>query len=611
MMEKENYIFWTREQIRFNLESLTKKQLFQQFGTYVPRFLLREEKWLKNQEAEVAEIVAQALKSLTARNPNKTTMLNIYCVPFLSTACFQRFLTYLPEAVQKALASLLLNGPAHYRELEALGIKAHVEGERNPWDKRGVKEPHPDLKFFLSNHDSSQYSYYYYRTELTYFLSTGLRELILPLFFTEIPYILPYQQEENTLKEISFESLIQQELPALLIRAQQKPIKLSQKGKPLASTIKSISKKQEVKEFHPDTEQDQLRFLRSTALVGLLGQIDEPRLRSDLPVLIKELFAGGLIENYNVGIHMFGHIKNTGRLDYFEVQDCWDAYFTIFKQLPQGEWMDYRSLEITLKSQLFSVSPFSEYGMHKLHIETEKRLDDIFERRIFEVHPYWKEKLIVWPAFRAAIFSMAAWGLIDLKYEEPDLSSLPFSSHSPFDGIHALKLNALGAYVLGLEKSYSSSVKAVFTLELADDSLSILLKDGDFDRASTAIKSFARPVGKQRFYTDAKLFLGDCKNPTDLDQKISIFSSIFSDNLPQNWSSFFKEISQKVDPLAQENSFSIFRIDPENQNLLKLIARDPQLKRLCLKAEGFMILIAKKDIASFRKRLQEYGYLLK
>ena len=183
-------------------------------------------------------------------------MLNIYCVPFLSAACFKRFLTYLPDAAQKALSLMLLDGPAHYRELEALGVKAYVEKKGNSWDRIIVKAPHPDLRFFLSNQDSSSYSYYYYREELTYFMSTGLRELILPLhFFTELPSIRPYNetQGQKTLREISFESLIQQELPALLIRAQQKPIKLSQKGKPLASTIKSVSKKQKVKEFYPDT----------------------------------------------------------------------------------------------------------------------------------------------------------------------------------------------------------------------------------------------------------------------------------------------------------------------------------------------------------------------
>lgn len=53
-----------------------------------------------------------------------------------------------------------------------------------------------------------------------------------------------------------------------------------------------------------------------------------------------------------------------------------------------------------------------------------------------------------------------------------------------------------------------------------------------------------------------------------------------------------------------------FNLNPENVALLQLIARDPELKSLSLKVEGFMILLLHKDLNRFKKRLQFFGYLL-
>ena len=125
-------------------------------------------------------------------------------------------------------------------------------------------------------------------------------------------------------------------------------------------------------------------------------------------------------------------------------------------------------MEKSLKAQGFKSSPLpsSNYDLFLEVPDTESKYSFGKSIRIF---PNWDEKLIQWPALKAAMFLMASWGLIDLIYEEPDLSIISETADSPYDGIKAVKLNDLGAYVLGLTQTYESQIKAPFTLELAED----------------------------------------------------------------------------------------------------------------------------------------------
>ncbi|MEZ4687205.1 MAG: hypothetical protein R3B47_14400 [Bacteroidia bacterium] len=420
----------------------------------------------------------------------------------------------------------------------------------------------------------------------------------------------PYVPEEDNQSVRMFlgESVILEELPGLIIRMQQKPPRLSKKGKPSIATIRSLAKKLNIREFYPESSAEDLRHIRAMSLVGLLAQA--PNLQTGQFVeVIKSLFRFEYEKKFFLPVHFFNYIRGISNLGVHHYYDQGAQYKKLLSNIKPEQWYSWKSMEFSLKTQLFNTYPIDDYGISDLQVEVPSS-PGYSGRDFLRVAPYREDRLLLWPALRANLFLMAAWGLVDIIYSEPDLSHYTKTADSPYDGIEAFRLNALGAYVLGLSKSYTSSVKAPFSLELDTDSLSILLSVGDHERAALAIASFARPMGDKRFYTDAGLFLSDCKGPADLDHKIRIFKSIFSTRLPPNWKAFFDEIKQKVNPLEEDNDFTIFRLDPENRPLLQLIARDPELKRLCLKAEGFLILIARKDINKFRKRLGQFGYLL-
>ena len=89
-----------------------------------------------------------------------------------------------------------------------------------------------------------------------------------------------------------------------------------------------------------------------------------------------------------------------------------------------------------------------------------------------------------------------------------------------------------------------------------------------------------------------------------------MFKQAINKELPPNWQQFFKELEAKIDPLEEIDNMMVFQIPPDNQALIRLIARDEKLKKLCRKAEGYYVLVEKAKISQFKKRLQEFGYLL-
>ena len=322
------------------------------------------------------------------------------------------------------------------------------------------------------------------------------------------------------------ESLIQEELPGLLIRLQQKPLKLTKKGRPSIASIRSIRKKLNIQEFYPESDQAEFMHIRTSSIVGLLAL--SKKLNTDNIVeLIKRLFAFEFVNEFHLPIHLLGYLKGMSRVDSYYLQSCGQVYTDLIGNLPLGEWKVYEEIERSLKMQGFDVFPILGHGMYDLSVEVPDTASRYSDTRSVRVYPYLTEKLVLWPSFRAAMFMMASWGLIDMIYEEPDISILSETANSPYDGIKAIRLNELGAYVLRQTKSYESNIKPPFILELDNDSLSILLTEGDQERAAMAIASFAKPLGNKRFYTDANLFLGDCKSPADLDHKFAFLKRYF------------------------------------------------------------------------------------
>ena len=95
-----------------------------------------------------------------------------------------------------------------------------------------------------------------------------------------------------------------------------------------------------------------------------------------------------------------------------------------------------------------------------------------------------------------------------------------------------------------------------------------------------------------------------------LDEKISRFKKAVGVSLPDVWDDFFQDLRAKINPLKKVGNLKVYKVPEDNTDLINLIARDMRLKELCLKAEGFYIIVPNKKLRAFKSRLQEFGYLI-
>jgi hypothetical protein len=60
---------------------------------------------------------------------------------------------------------------------------------------------------------------------------------------------------------------------------------------------------------------------------------------------------------------------------------------------------------------------------------------------------------------------------------------------------------------------------------------------------------------------------------------------------------------------SRNEQFQVFKL-PDNKELIRLIATDDFLKKNCIKAEMFHILIARENVSKVKSYLKKYGFLI-
>jgi hypothetical protein len=61
---------------------------------------------------------------------------------------------------------------------------------------------------------------------------------------------------------------------------------------------------------------------------------------------------------------------------------------------------------------------------------------------------------------------------------------------------------------------------------------------------------------------------------------------------------------------VEKTNYRHYRVSPQNAELIRLITSDEQLRKLVVRAEGYLILVAEDDIRKFENQLKKHGYLL-
>ena len=199
--------------------------------------------------------------------------------------------------------------------------------------------------------------------------------------------------------------------------------------------------------------------------------------------------------------------------------------------------------------------------------------------------------------------------MLDIAYEEPNTSEFAKTYFSDYDGLNYIRINQLGAYILGLSKEYTTEIVTGGKLIFADDSL-IILAEGDISLYDVLLKNYAEKVSETRFRVTPQSFLKDCKSRKDLKSKIDTFRQTVSQKLPPNWEEFIGTLIEKNKNITPVNDFKVFKINANEKELQQIVAQDKVLKDLVIKAEKFHVLVSSDNYAKFKSRLKDFGYLV-
>ena len=176
-----------------------------------------------------------------------------------------------------------------------------------------------------------------------------------------------------------------------------------------------------------------------------------------------------------------------------------------------------------------------------------------------------------------------------------------------------VRLTPLGAYVLGVTEKYevqlASDDKVYFEL---DPQRLIIRSLSDNNPYEGLLTDTCIPIGNRRYKMNAETFLARCADKSDVEGKIDFFKRYISGDLTPVWTDFFGSLLKRCNPLTSvaQNEYVVYRISPDNKPLIHLLANDPVLRTLVIKAENYIILVETDKKTKFDRRLKSLGYLL-
>lgn len=215
---------------------------------------------------------------------------------------------------------------------------------------------------------------------------------------------------------------------------------------------------------------------------------------------------------------------------------------------------------------------------------------------------------LTYPYLKAALFMMAAFGFVEIAYKEKSDEE----ATSYYDTLAYVRLTNLGLYALGIKRKYVRTKEAdIHYFELDTERL-IIKSLVDNNPYESLLGNMATAISKKMYKVSYESFLNGCEKLQDINSKIDFFKQyISSQDLPDNWAQFFKDIKKRCKPMkAPKKKYSLLQIPTDDKELQHIILTDPTIRKYTLKAEGFILLVETIYKSKVEEALKKYGYLI-
>lgn len=377
--------------------------------------------------------------------------------------------------------------------------------------------------------------------------------------------------------------------------------------KMLATVVKKAAQQLGIREFFPDSDKKELQLcaagLMVPALASYVRRVKEPithywedikqaTLKFDyeymLMVFLEHL--RGIRRDYMLGNSSYSMLHGAVLNTLLLLNDNWHDFDSFYMKFMHCH-SDKVSLCMMTQGMLYNSSFYLAEG-------DGRRLP------ITDV-----QSSVGVTVIQELLFLLATYGIIEIAYTMPDEDSM-----TPYSNLKYVKLTNLGKFVLGKQSDYTpvEMKKPTEYFEVDEERLLIraLFIDGE-NPYEGLLSNLAEPIGNHRYHVTPSAFLKNCEKLDDVEAKEEFFRKNVCEEPSEVWKDFFHKMIMRCYPLqSPANSYFVYKIEKNNDELLRIIATDKYIKEHTLRAEGYHLLIERKALEAVKKHLRDYGFLM-
>lgn len=548
----------------------------------------------------------------------KAQLTRIMATVFANASLFQTFFKSLPQAVQSIFQELIWH--KEEREVGFLEKEYHVRiVKANEYGRGNVQDLEAAYALFRVR---SQYDWRSHSRGSRYKYYLSIPDELRPIFKPYLP--LPEGYDLQATKAIEPTAFVHENQDRILhdiklyaTYIEQGNLKYSKStGKLLKSSLTQMAKYCNIEEFYDNTRKD-VQYLKTSLIIDFLQGREVDTAQSP-ELMLRQLFTDFFQDTQPQAKKLYEflyHLKG----GYYEHQyqkrqkRVKKSLLQVLKALPSSQWIAVENLEkYCLYREIdLDVTSRTSYGSDLyFNMKVDSRYRNYYERT-YARGAYYNEA-VTKPFLKTMFFLLATFGVVDIAYDLPvnkALQEREAAYLSPFDGLRYVRLNALGAYALGLQKTYTVSIEEPTANIVLDDKRLIISIDGYDPLKTMVLEKLAEKISETCYKVNYQSFLKECATQQDIKQKISLFQEQIAAKPPQIWQEFLEDVQEKINPLSKKTNLAVYKLQP-NKELIALVARDEMLKQHIFKAEDYHVVIDAKHLSKVKKRLEEFGYFI-
>ncbi len=316
-----------------------------------------------------------------------------------------------------------------------------------------------------------------------------------------------------------------------------------------------------------------------------------------------------------------GLIDEMSRIDAIKGQRCANVLTAVkprrqavaaaLATCPAGEWVTVEELFATMRRD--NLSPTiarSERGLWKLYL-----IDPEYGSLGYAGFADWP--ILEGRYTLCVLFEYAATlGLIDITYTDPAGARDDFRENwgaddldrlSRYDGLQAIRINALGAYALGLADTYQATGKTEQALNVLPNLDIVAL--GEISPADRLVlDAYAERTSDRVWSLTAPALLAALDTGRSLEELSRFLGNRCHTDLPSTVTTLIDDVAGRATRLRDLGMAQL--VECTDAALATLIANDRRLRTLCRAVGDRHLAIPPEHATAFRRGLRTLGYAL-